>query len=370
MTKLQKFIPTSPDENIRQDSDMAAAKFGHLNVLVDGINALDYLQLAGDGPMSSTLRALEDSEGNIANLYLATDKTAISGSLKVGNSDPNTESAILQIDSRTQGFLLPRMTEEERDAIVNPVSGLLIYNEDYLQIEEWNEYFNEWREVGGGAGLTLYRNSLLTNNLQYVQDRVWTQSKFQLSLTSVNNTGPGSWTTNSSFGQSAMNSNTTGSANSAFGSNALANNSIGFNNSAFGNLSLYNNTASQNSAFGVRALFKNTTANFNTAVGYEAAYSNQTNTGITAIGKEALRSCQGDNNTAVGFQAGINISTGEGNVCIGSGARTENTTDSNKFVVGSTETPAGVVTTEVITPNVTWTVRINGANYKIPMLAI
>lgn len=38
---LNKFIPTSPDENIREDSDMATAKFGHLNTLVNAINSID-----------------------------------------------------------------------------------------------------------------------------------------------------------------------------------------------------------------------------------------------------------------------------------------------------------------------------------------
>jgi hypothetical protein len=36
---IEKFIPTSPDLDIRQDSDLAPAKFGHLNRLVDDINA-------------------------------------------------------------------------------------------------------------------------------------------------------------------------------------------------------------------------------------------------------------------------------------------------------------------------------------------
>jgi hypothetical protein len=83
-----------------------------------------------------------------------------------------------------------------------------------------------------------------------------------------------------------------------------------------------------------------------------------------------LRSSTGANNTALGFQAGDNITTGAGNVCIGSGAEPENATDSNKFVVGTAAINAGAVTTEVIVPDTTWTVRINGANYKIAMLAI
>jgi 2-keto-4-pentenoate hydratase len=40
------------------------------------------------------------------------------------------------------------------------------------------------------------------------------------------------------------------------------------------------------------------------------------------------------------------------------------------IVIGSNTSNAGTIIGETITPNRTWTVRINGANYKIPLLAI
>jgi hypothetical protein len=66
---------------------------------------------------------------------------------------------------------------------------------------------------------------------------------------------------------------------------------------------------------------------------------------------------------------GRNSSTGNfsGSVILGKEATA---TANNQFVVGSTGTNAGAVTTETISADTTWTVRINGANYKIPMLAI
>jgi hypothetical protein len=36
---IEKFIPASPDLNLREDLDMAPARFGHLNRLVEDINA-------------------------------------------------------------------------------------------------------------------------------------------------------------------------------------------------------------------------------------------------------------------------------------------------------------------------------------------
>lgn len=49
---LEKFIPTSPDENIQSDSDMATAKFGHLNTIVDALNS-GFVQRVADISASS-----------------------------------------------------------------------------------------------------------------------------------------------------------------------------------------------------------------------------------------------------------------------------------------------------------------------------
>jgi len=47
-------------------------------------------------------------------------------------------SAKLQVDSTTKGFLPPRMTETERDAISSPAAGLMIYNTTTNTAECWN----------------------------------------------------------------------------------------------------------------------------------------------------------------------------------------------------------------------------------------
>ena len=45
----------------------------------------------------------------------------------IGTTNPDA-SSILELNSTTQGFLTPRVTTAERDAIAAPVDGLLIYN--------------------------------------------------------------------------------------------------------------------------------------------------------------------------------------------------------------------------------------------------
>jgi hypothetical protein len=49
------------------------------------------------------------------------------GKLGIGTITPDA-SAILECQTTTQGVLFPRMTETERDAIVSPTAGLVIYN--------------------------------------------------------------------------------------------------------------------------------------------------------------------------------------------------------------------------------------------------
>ncbi|SDD23571.1 hypothetical protein [Williamwhitmania taraxaci] len=76
----------------------------------------------------------------------------------VGGSNGST-SAALDIQSSTGGVLVPRMYEEEKLAIKNPVSGLLIY-----QIDNTTGFYfyngDEWLSVGGVR--TINVNSPLT----------------------------------------------------------------------------------------------------------------------------------------------------------------------------------------------------------------
>ena len=58
------------------------------------------------------------------------------GSLRIGSSAEST--AALDVSSTTQGFLPPRMTEAQRDAISSAAAGLMVYNTDTSKLNFWN----------------------------------------------------------------------------------------------------------------------------------------------------------------------------------------------------------------------------------------
>lgn len=65
------------------------------------------------------------------------------GSLGIGTTSPNS-SSLLDVTSTTKGFLPPRMTTTQRDAIASPVEGLVIYN---LTTHKLNVYTTAWEQV-------------------------------------------------------------------------------------------------------------------------------------------------------------------------------------------------------------------------------
>jgi hypothetical protein len=58
--------------------------------------------------------------------------TALKGNIGIGTTSP-AASAKVQIDSNTQGFLPPRMTNAQRTAIASPAVGLMVYCTDLVE---------------------------------------------------------------------------------------------------------------------------------------------------------------------------------------------------------------------------------------------
>jgi hypothetical protein len=60
-----------------------------------------------------------------------------SGNVGIGTTSPNA-AALLDVTSTTKGFLPPRMTTVQRDAITTPPAGLMIYNTTTNKLNFYN----------------------------------------------------------------------------------------------------------------------------------------------------------------------------------------------------------------------------------------
>jgi len=65
-----------------------------------------------------------------ANVVRISNASTGAGNLFVGGSTGYDSSAILQADSTTKGFLMPRMTTTQKNAIASPATGLMVFDTD------------------------------------------------------------------------------------------------------------------------------------------------------------------------------------------------------------------------------------------------
>jgi hypothetical protein len=89
--------------------------------------------------------------------------SALFAQVGIGTDNPHS-SSILDISSTTQGVLLPRLTNPERDAIVNPTEGLLIYN---VTTKDFNYFKTNWKSVSKGYQFVNESATISTNSMQY-----------------------------------------------------------------------------------------------------------------------------------------------------------------------------------------------------------
>ena len=304
----------------------------------------------------------------------------ISGFLTGGTSSSGTSVTGFTYNNKNQ-FSISQSDGTTLNATINIVTGLTSTGDISVN--------NLTVGKGGGniASNTVFGNqSLPVNTTGYSNTTIGSIAMYS-NTTGFNNT---------SVGNQSLYSNTTGNYNTSVGSYSLTINSTGSNNIAIGHNSLYYNNADNNLAVGYESLYKNTlgiqnvgigqfslhdntTGGGNTAIGFSSSLSNTVGIQNTSVGNNSLSYNQnGSNNTAIGCQA-LNYNTGSTNTAVGSNTSSGNfdgsiilgvdasATANNQFVVGSTGTTAGVITVESLTPTVSWTVKINGVDYKIPL---
>lgn len=327
----------------------------------------------------------------------------------VNNTTPST-SAMLDVASTTKGFLAPRMTTTEKNAIASPATGLQVYDTTLNAVSVYDGV--AWVSLGAGGGGSMAIGGAITSatagsvlfagtsgvlqqdNTNFFWDDannrlgiginnptstfhiLGTQTLQTLTQTIIFNNkyisgsdgrniffgGGGASITgnagalssyNNSFGYQALLGLTTGYFNNAFGFESLYTLTTGTNNSAFGMRALkLNSTGSDNTAFGANAL-QNNTSGANTAIGSQALINNIGGNYNTAVGLESLKNnSSGIYSTAIGAQALLNNTTGSNNTAIGLQAGlggTANTTGSNNIFIGYSS--GGVSATE---SNRTW----------------
>jgi hypothetical protein len=85
-------------------------------------------QLTGGSILNAAFRGGIASASGRWNLYMdGTASNYLNGVLTIGTTSPNA-SAKVQIDTTTQGFLPPRMTTTQKNAIATPAAGLVIFD--------------------------------------------------------------------------------------------------------------------------------------------------------------------------------------------------------------------------------------------------
>ncbi len=284
---------------------------------------------------------------------MATDLQA-QNNVGIGTTTPDA-SAILELQSTTQGVLIPRMTIVQRGNISSPATGLLVYQTDgifgfyYYTGTAWTN-LNEISEIVDADGNTKIQVEKTANDdiirFDLGGTEYWKMVDTRLEPVNTGrslfigfNAGKNDNLSNNDnvfIGYDAGHDNTTGIRNSAVGNACLYFNTGNYN-VAMGNGALYNNTGgSTNSAFGTRGLYSNTTGLRNTSVGYKALYANTTSNDNTAIGVYSMNNnTTGASNTALGLQSLYTNSTGVANVAIGINALYSNVSGVENSAVGN-----------------------------------
>lgn len=139
-------------------SDLTISPSNNHGLIVKGDQPAIYFTSSGDIPQAYLVNASVTTPpylilGNDFGPILLQAFGAGSNSVVVdptgsvhGDENP---SAALWISGTTQGFLPPRMTTTQRDAIASPASGLEVYNTDTNAIEFYNG--TVWAGMGGGS---------------------------------------------------------------------------------------------------------------------------------------------------------------------------------------------------------------------------
>ena len=253
-------------------------------------------------------------------------------SINTDNSAPDA-SAMVDVKSTTKGVLLPRMSSMERNNILSPATGLIVFDLDTESF--WFYNGSNWISLNPGLSSSAVfgdadqdtKIELIESADDIIDFEIDGTSYFQIingKIASDNDrfnvylgAGAGQFddltgdNRNVGIGDSSLFLNTTGRFNNAIGFKSMYHNEAGGReNVANGYKALFNNTTGAgNVAIGFQALDNNITGDNNIAIGWNADVASGALTNAVAIGKNAVVASSnsivlGDGNSKVGI--GIN----------------------------------------------------------------
>jgi len=274
----------------------------------------------------------------------------------IGTTTPNS-SSVLDIESNDKGVLIPRLSSLQRNNIITPAKGLLVFDNDTITF--WFYDGTQWVELISKGLVDTDNDTEVKVEESSDEDIIrfylegtqkWIMNNNTLESINTGNSlfiGEGAGVNdnlsnnrNTFLGKNSGNSNNSGFYNTAVGYEALFSNDNGFYNTAIGyqalnsnNSGVYNTSVGfgalrsnlsggANSAIGLDALSNNSSGQSNHAGGYAALYGNTSGGHNTAVGSQALKNnITGSDNTAIGYNAGPNLITDlENTTSIGNGA--------------------------------------------------
>jgi hypothetical protein len=260
---------------------------------------------------------------------------------------------MLDVQSTSKGLLVPQMSMAQRNSILLPAPGLLVFQNDATAGFYYNagsRMLPNWKLVGSNAGPWLYSGTTIYYNSGNVGIGTSTPAaRFHVAngdaMINGLTVGRGPWNiaNNTVLGTQALQNGDAGTGVTAIGAMALANATEQSDLVAVGDSALYNNGlnagqsyhGSENTAVGPKAMYSNTTGYSNTAMGFRAMYANTEGIYNTAVGHNAMAcNTTGDFNTASGYHALHSNTQGLRNAASGNVALGNNTIGSDNAAFG------------------------------------
>lgn len=120
-------------------------------------------------------------------LFLISVLAQVQSQIAINSTGQNGDaSAILDVQSTDKGLLVPRMTMSQRDGIVSPATGLLVF-----QIDETIGYYYydgaSWTSLGGAGGASVPSTGIIMSDIEHNQNLI--DEGFTLVGKQMNRTG-------------------------------------------------------------------------------------------------------------------------------------------------------------------------------------